>query len=301
MAGNWIVAVASRLFRDETFNMMVAPAIADLQHEGESVRVKNYIAVAGVLVHAVLKDFRVDVGAAFNRDAMRVAWKPAAHWYLGFIALLPYGAILDTRGVTRLGSDGAAFVLGSAFGLIVVAAISWAMAPAAFFMARAHRSKRLILASTVVVAVGTLMLAIGIRPVRNTVDGYRRAAIWRSLNEPLDLNRPLQELVPMLHGPLFRGELARIQRLDDLHLGAAVFGFSLVGLALSRSRGWWVAVRGLGMFAGWFLIVGPWQFRAVRIPADYVGWLNFAVVLVIACISLALPRPRKSTSQLVAP
>jgi hypothetical protein len=304
MAGQWIIAVASRLIREETFEMMVAPAIADLQHEGEAARLRNYVAVAGVLVHAALNDFRVDVGAAFSRDVMRAAWKPASLWYLGFIVLLPFGAILDARGVTRLGTDGTAFVLGSSFVLIAVVAISWAMAPAVFFMARAHRSRRVILASTVVIAVATTMLATGIRPVRNTIDGYRRAAIWRSLNEPLDLNRPLEELVPMLRGPLFRSELARIHRLDDLRLGAAVCAFSLVGLALSRSQGWWLAVRAAAMFGAWLAIASPWLFPwlfRARFPLGYAEWLNLAVIILIAAASLAIPFRRRLSATAVTP
>ena len=85
MPGIWITRIARRVTRPDTFEWLVSPAIADLQAEAAhsgTRRWRHYSAFAVVLGYAVLRDFRMDIGIAFDTDAWRRVWSRAAVWAL---------------------------------------------------------------------------------------------------------------------------------------------------------------------------------------------------------------------------
>jgi hypothetical protein len=57
--GGWLTAAARRLFHEETFELVVSPAIADFQFEPASAR--GYVAVSAAFAGAACRDFAADV------------------------------------------------------------------------------------------------------------------------------------------------------------------------------------------------------------------------------------------------
>ena len=72
MPGAWITAVARHLLDEETFDLVVSPAIADLQFESATVRgaerVRGYLAVLVACLGAAGHDLLVD-SALLHDDA----------------------------------------------------------------------------------------------------------------------------------------------------------------------------------------------------------------------------------------
>ena len=77
MRGIWLTAIVRRIIRKETFESLVAPALADLQYEAASGRpiARHYTALVIVIATALLRDLRVDAQLTFA--ASRV-WRRVA-------------------------------------------------------------------------------------------------------------------------------------------------------------------------------------------------------------------------------
>lgn len=85
MPGTWLTRIARRLTREETFDRLVSPAIADMQREaahGMLLRTRHYGAMAIILACALLRDFHASLALAFDADASRRIWTRAAMWSL---------------------------------------------------------------------------------------------------------------------------------------------------------------------------------------------------------------------------
>lgn len=82
MIGDRIARVARRIVRATTYEEMVAPAVADLQHEvarGRIARIRNYAGVARALAGAAMDDLLRDCRETFTRAPVRrAAWAAAA-------------------------------------------------------------------------------------------------------------------------------------------------------------------------------------------------------------------------------
>lgn len=76
MSGRWLARVARRLLDAETFELMVAPAIADLQFESRTgawpARCRAYAAVVTTCAGAVAHDIAVDL-RVLHEDAPTLA------------------------------------------------------------------------------------------------------------------------------------------------------------------------------------------------------------------------------------
>lgn len=269
MAGRWLIRIGGWVTRRETFERMLAPAIADMQAEssrGRFRRFRHYLACSVVLVYALLWDFRMDAVMAFGGEIARVAWKRAAIWYAGFVALMTY------PGVSMEGIWLAAFA-SSAWDAIVTA-LSIAIIPAVLYLSRGMLSTRSIAVATIVAALATFTFAWAVRPLRLVSD---RVVVERIESVRADYVRNAS------------GHYVdeRIAWWLDFHSGLRVIPSALVGIVLARRRGWWIPLTVVGLFATWFLLVIRLNsFGWLRAVHDRVwqGWrelaLNAAMVMI---------------------
>jgi hypothetical protein len=88
-----LVRIARRVFHEETFDLMVSPALADLQFEamaGISTTARNYVAVSRALVGAMcydlfhdLRSLREDASDLLQVVAMQVSYYAAMTTLIG--------------------------------------------------------------------------------------------------------------------------------------------------------------------------------------------------------------------------
>lgn len=103
MAGTWLIAIARVLLHDDTFELMVAPAIADLQRAPTA---DAYAAVWSSLAGALTDDFggdirhvREDIGTLMSLIVIQ------ASYYSGMLLLLVAG-MTTTQVVDSLATGG---------------------------------------------------------------------------------------------------------------------------------------------------------------------------------------------------
>ena len=263
MRGVLLTAIARRITRAETFDSLVAPALADLQYEAASRHPlgRHYAALVIVIATALLRDLRVDVQLTFG--APRV-WQRVAAWWAGF-GLLYVGAVLyaDTPW-HLLDATGQATALANALIGGLPAGLPPALVAAVFHLRREsaapHRTIAVAAVTYIVAAAAIQITAASVQPVANRVlfeSASRVVAQHRpgaGLNDRtpypghwqswLDTKRERSAPSPMLAGGV----------------GSAAAGFTfsyllnlapyvMFGVILARGRRWTVLLRVLGLFA----------------------------------------------------
>lgn len=86
MTGRWAAVIGARLLREETYRLMAAPAIADMQFE-PSARWRHYAAVWWVIGQAVLHDLQLDLSAVLGPAAPRGVWPQILGLYVLFFVV----------------------------------------------------------------------------------------------------------------------------------------------------------------------------------------------------------------------
>lgn len=243
MTGTWLIRIGNWIARKDTFDRIVAPAIADLQVEaslGFVQRWRHYFAIAAVLTLALLTDLRTDVLSAFDSSA-RLAWRRAAIWYAGFVAVFTVVGIRYS--VPDLSKDGVwSAVLTHAAFEAAITGVSFAIAPAALYLSRRSSSGRSVVLAAMIVAALTVGSAMAVRPLRMSAD---------------------QTLSNRIHSTNKRGAEEwdksyldeNVTWWQDIQSGAGVLPYAVIGVVLSRRRGWRIAST-IGQFmATWILLV----------------------------------------------
>lgn len=135
MRGIWLTALARRITRTETFESLVAPALADLQYEAASGRPvgRHYAALVIVIATALLRDLRVDAQLTFG--APRV-WRRAGAWYAGFVLFYAATVLYSDTPWHLLDVTGQATALAYALAIGVVAPLPYALVAAVFYLRR---------------------------------------------------------------------------------------------------------------------------------------------------------------------
>ena len=89
MPGDWLLWIARRLLHDDTFELLVAPALADLQvDQGAGA----YVAVLVSLAYACCLDTHHDVrGLAGDAGTLMAIFTIQAAYYAGMLTLLAAG------------------------------------------------------------------------------------------------------------------------------------------------------------------------------------------------------------------
>jgi hypothetical protein len=265
--GRWIT-------RDQTFERMVSPAIADMQLEvsqGGS-RWRHYLGLCLVLIYAALHDLRLDVSVAFDRESRRVAWKRAGIWYLGSAAVFTFLEFWEEMSRAHTDSGIWAVALTSAVLKAAVTAPGVGIVPAVLFLYRRAPSRRTIVAAVLIAGAVTVIVAMSVRPIRMLAD------------------QTLYDDAPNRSQDSYR-----VQRLDPsttwwegVQMGAWVFAHACVGVVLAHGRS--VARRVAGVLLTWYLFV------AFLLSAEILGtfrsslimqrWKDMALVFSVAVVWL---------------
>jgi hypothetical protein len=248
-------AVARRIIRDETFDSLVAPALADLQFAVASARplAPHYIGLVGVFATALARDARIDFHLTFSAGQV---WKRAAAWCGGFI-LLNVGLVLYYAMPWHL-LDGAGrvAVITTAFGGGILGAIRLTMVPAAFHFRRqstvSHRTITMAMLWFASVIVVLQIAAAAVSPAVNQVilDSASRV-IAKDGRAVLDARTPFSGRWKEWLETVRTRAASPATPADGLGtaLRAAAGGsmylipYALFGVVLSRGRGWTVLFR----------------------------------------------------------
>lgn len=263
-----LTAIARRIIREETFESLVAPALADLQFDAASGRplARHYAALPLVIATALMRDVRVDI--CLTIGAPRV-WRRAAAWYAGFVALylsvvaryeMPWH-LLD------VGGRSAVLLNGVVSGL--VGAVPYAMAAAVFYLRRTslvpHRTILIALTGFIVAATSLQLGVASVQPTLNRV-------VLDSATRVVAQGRPAQGLDD---NSRFTGQWPTwLERVRERSAGSAILAaglgsataalamsyavrlipYVIFGLVLARGRGWTVSLRAVGLLVTFYAI-----------------------------------------------
>ena len=264
MRGTWLTAIARRVTRKETFDSLVAPALADLQYEAAARRPIrwHYAAFAIVIATALLRDLRTDVHLTFT--ATRV-WRRTGAWWAGFGAVYVWlVAYIDTPW-HLLDTPGHATALLNALTAAAVVALPYALAAAVFYLRREtaapHRAVAVAAVSFVAAAVVLNLTVTTMRPATNRI-------LVESVSRVMAEQRAGASLE---HRARYRGHwqtwletrrepTAQTSSMLGSGVGRAAVGFAFMsalnlapfamfGVILARGSRWTVFLRVLGIFA----------------------------------------------------
>jgi hypothetical protein len=263
-----LTAIARRIVREETFESLVAPALADLQFDAASGRplARHYAALPLVIATALLRDLRIDIRLTVG--APRV-WKRAAAWYAGFVTLYISVVVRYEMPWHLLDLSGRSAVLANGVASGLVAAVPYAMAAVAFYLRRGspvpHRTIVAAVSGFIVGATALQLAVASVQPAVNKVvlDSATRVVEQGHPGAGLDdRSRYTRQWRTWLERVRERSSGSEI--LAD-GLGSAMAGlafsyavklipFVIYGLILARGRGWTVSFRAVGLLVTYFAV-----------------------------------------------
>jgi hypothetical protein len=262
MRGAWLTAIARRVLRDQTFHLIAAPAIADLQFEGGA---RHYAAIWWVIVRALLHDMRSDVATSFGATARASVWPQTLTLFallftvMTFIALGNRIRLRAPDGtISRLPwpplGDGLEPLLAGLLVSMALAAAGYATLTFSFALRRRHAPARTVLVGTLCLAAFVYGAARATRPLIYTAELYRSAAIARSgIGAPA--SRPLSEIVGddtarRRTGLVERPDMwQQFARWREQRAALTVLVSSLLGATLARWQGLGVLLRAVAILA----------------------------------------------------
>jgi len=286
MRGTWFVKIGSWIARKETFERMVAPAIADMQVEasyGRLHRGKHYFAIGLVLVHALLQDMRLDFASAFDTEARRLAWRRAAIWYAGFVAVFTFLGLRYNlpEGLSLEGIWPAALTSAALEGLMT--GVPLGIAVGVFYLYLRSSSRRSIVVVSLIAAALTIAFGLSVRPIRMSAD----RTVYNNIQARLFSGGQSH----------YRDETVdeQITWWQDIQGGVSVIPYALIGIVLAKRRGWKkVGLTVIGFFASWFLAVMILH-SLHPYPPPFLSlimqrWRDIALVLTVAVLWLTFDR-----------
>jgi len=278
MTRSLLTALVRRITREETFDALVAPALADLQFDRAAGRPlgRHYVGLLAVLATALLRDIRIDIRLTLS--AGRV-WRRAAAWFGGITSFYVGLLLYYEMPWHLLDASGRVAVLATALGTGGLVAIPGTVAAASFHLRRSGIAPRRTIAVAAVccavVLVAFHVIAMSVRPAVNQVilESASRVIAQGHPGAGLDDRTIFDRRVRGNPDPgYWKGWLERIRErsLDPSAAGGAVesptagtdpfFGlvvipYAIFGVVLARGRGWTVFVRAAGMVVTYFALV----------------------------------------------
>jgi hypothetical protein len=286
--GTSLAALARRLLRDETFRLMVAPAIADLQIEHRSRHLlalaRDYAVISWVLARAIGRDLLRDA-ASLGAPNLREVWPRVLGLYLLIFLVRAFSRIdrglrLHTPDMapgefTTLplpaAGDGLEPYLAGLLATLALACVGYAAVPAVFMLRRRHVNVRALVLGVLSLAVVSYGAARLVRPAVQQSSDYAAAAIMRGsglypADEPLAViireevlprrETPTQRALATLANGGHDPETATLasRRWTELSLGLGVVVYALIGAAIARGSGIGVLSRLAGIMATRFAL-----------------------------------------------
>jgi hypothetical protein len=302
MAGAWLTAFACAVTTRESFERMVSPAIADLQHETVGRRTGSWQAYAAVwmtLARAVAQDFSDDSITAFDRQTVRRMLNVTTWTFLLLVVVPRVWALAE------IGLERRAELMFSISSLpsAVVSVLPVLMLPLATVVAGRRHSRAILL-----VAGGTALLALGLQAF--VVPAVQR--VWSApairavlgiesngIRGELAVRETVEEYVSSRFtgqpfGPVFLDEPYPERRhVDRVHSAAAIasaLAFALCGSALRMRRDWAIVAVTVPVYLLWvwlstFALV--WM-SGLGFDPTFRGLLPTVMVFVIGTTAMTL-------------
>lgn len=285
MIGDRLNGIACRLVREETWTKVVAPAIADLQHEaprGRGWRVRGYIGVWRAVAGGVADEFAADWRRTFTGPDVQQA---LMHSGIALWVLTEVQGVLIVR---SLGIESPGRWTVTLYTLLlpalITSSIPAATAPAAAILAR-RGSRRVIVAASALVAI--MLLAATDQIVARTNQEFREvaAAVER---QPVPVPGELRQADTWQ---------ARMDFHSRVALCASTVAFAALGIAIARLRPWLLTGLGVVLWAAYMAV-----FFAVPVTAFSFGvrppvWSPWIPVVVLFAAAWLARRSRKERKE----
>jgi hypothetical protein len=246
---------ARRIFRDETFRLMIEPAIADMQAEasrGTLFRWKHYVGIGVLLISALLEDLRLDVSFAFDPESRRIAWKRAVLWYAGGVGVFTaLGMRYDIPWKRIDWSAWPAALISTALEGLVMGALPGTLC-AIVYLYRRRLSRRSIVAVAILVGTLTTGLALAVRPLRMSADQVLFNEVQSSDDDQFLSSAHQQRAYAAPHFDIDEN----VAWWKEVLIGVQLLAWVPIGVILGRRRGWRIALTFLGILITWVLSVG---------------------------------------------
>jgi hypothetical protein len=302
------------LLRDETYRLIAAPAIADLQAEhaqaGPWRRIVNRLAVWKTLGIALALDLRHDLAIVVTRVDGHSPYRVALVVYVISVVIATWAALPRGFGIDILGADGYAAMVGNRLTTVAIPNLPILLLPlAAIVGRRGWAGVRPVIVAMAIVSAVTVGAAETFAPRAYTVsDAYFKAAVWRGRVEPQNMHRPLSEFLDkgyrrsmtVTSAPRPPVPPSRMRWSRDAAIVVATLALALVGMAISRTRGWRIGLHLALIYVPWAAAV--WAVGLTSLAWDSqrapVAWIPVLLLILAAIVALLVPvgRHRVQTS-----
>ncbi len=225
MTGDRVAAFARRITREATFEQVVSPAVADLQHEASgpgSSRLRGYAGVLRALTGAIVVDVAEDLRVVFGAEARQRVWPVAA--------VTMVVALVVRTAIQWLGAGQDALTLALRQPDFFAMTLPAMMLPAAAALRRARAARRAVVVLAVLVGLLTAGTWLTVVPA-----AQRMGAAYSRTRAPLSDLVPLTALPAATQARVLAGAHAAgdAARHAPFAFAMAVVGYALLGWSLA--------------------------------------------------------------------
>lgn len=275
--GRWIA-------RQETYDRMIAPALADMEFERSAGLLRQFVHwthFPAIFLYAILWDLRLDLVSSVDGRDRRRAWTRAGLWYVGAAILMTVLPLWEsTLGMLLLQGLWREAALSAGLNAVVDAA-AVATVPAVIYLLRSGLGRRSLAVVVLLLSILAAGTAWAVRPIRASADQALVERV-RDTTAPSAASRFADRM-----------EASNLDQRSawwhDLRSGLWVFSFGLWGVVLSSRSGWGIASALFRMLCTWYLIVAFLsRYRSFReaTPIEQ-DWKEFAMTTSVALLWLA--------------
>ena len=276
MIGDRLDRIASRLVREETRTTVVAPAIADLQHEAPRGRVwreRGYIGVWRAIGGGLADELLIDCRRTFACGDVQEA---VIHAGVGLWVLTEVQGMVIIQSL-RIDSPGpwSATLYSLLLPALVAAGIPPVTTTAAAILAK-RGSPRVIVAASVLVA--TVLLAATDQVVTRTNREFYEVAAIAEGEPRVNPSAGGRSLIELYRQDTWQ---ARMDFHSKVALCASTIPFAVLGIVLARMRPWLLTGLGIVLWPAYMAV-----FFALPVSAFWFGtrpptWSAWIPVLVL--------------------
>jgi len=290
MIGDQLARIARRVVRDDSYGLMVAPAVADLQFESRAgwfSTLRGYLGVWRALCGAIAIELAADARRTLSNDGARLATTQTT---------VMVGTLFGLQATLFAANFWHEWRLNPVLMLLIAPSILGSVLPVGAFTSAAvlsdkpYAHRTVILASIVAAVLIFLFIDQGVTRFNQQFREADAAAGGPGTIAPGSRELPLADLY------------ARGTRQDriDLHsrlaICASTIGWAWLGLSLTRIRRRWLVAVGVVAYAGYIAAYSAVPIMAItlfrgRLPI-WSAWGAVAVLFIAAYLAQRLARRR---------